>query len=523
MNYRNPYRYTGPLTPDYDGDVCISREAEIRKVCRGIRDGDYWTVLGPRQIGKTTFLNLLSKELSSHSHTCLYFNLEVYPATEDAFYEMMISEIISRVPNEIPPGNKGKWKNLGPGLNFFHFLKALPPMKSGEKIVFLMDEIGSAPYIDNYLHMWRKVHIERNHHRELFQFALVIAGADDIISLTMESHSSFNISRKLHIDNFLPQDAARLTDEPIAKQGLTWEENARSAVLTRTAGHPQQLQHLCYLLVEEAAAVPGPISTEQVDRAVEAQFKDSYNFNTLEVQVKNDVKLKHLLIRLLKGEDVKYLSFHKYSIAQSGPIVEDSNLNCQFRSPLNREYLSRILEHDEDNTPETPDLQPGEEPEFITTLYCEELPGPFKSENDEIAFLKELLRPRVKITIHKNAARELPDNFTSNEKLFLVYLAYKNYKAFETENISSWEDIPNNYKFRVSSKPENNENQVPEWDVFRQALLKEGTEYIGDSIRAWTHSLRSKLAAIDSRELIFSTTGRGSGYLLRGTVRFCKI
>lgn len=522
MAYRNIFKYTGPLTPDYDEMICIPRSADVQKVCRGIDEGDYWTILGPRQIGKTTFLNQLAQELSSHSYTSIYIDLEIKPKSEEAFYEMIINEITARIPITISLEDKNQWKNLGPGLSFYHFLKAIATANDNRKIVFLLDEIGNPPYIDSFLHMWRKVYIERNHHRELHCYALVIAGADDIISLTMESTSPFNISRKLTIENLEFTEAERLVTGPFKSLGITLDPAAQDMLIEQTAGHPQILQHLCYLLVEEHPDHNQPITLKQVDMATESLFKDSYNFDTLENQVRHNEELKNLVIRLLHGEAVKYLMYQKYSIAGSGPIVEDCNLNCTFRTPLYGEYLSRILDIPDDITPPPPVPPTRNQKEFVTTLYCEKMPGDFMQKEEEIEFLKLLFRPRVRITIKHDNTYDIPTDFSPNEKLFLCYLAYKNFKTIHSEKIPGWEEIPNTYAYRVSSNQKNNEVQQPEWDVFKAALEKEGVEHLGDGIRAWAHSIRNKLARIYARDLIISGTGRGSGYLLKGTVHICK-
>lgn len=510
--FANPYEFTGPLDPEAHKTICAKRTGEIQRVIQGIKRGDYWSILGPRQIGKTTFLYQLSKELLAEHFICIYIDLEIVANDEDVFYEIMINEIIEKVPPEVIPPNREQWKNLGPKYYFYNFLKNLKA-PDNTMVVFLLDEIGRVDSIKSFLELWRKVYHERRYYPELKKYAVVIAGADDIISLTMGRSSPFNISKKIFLNNLDSSDCVKLVEGPISAMGIELSPAAQEELVNRVSGHPQLLQHLCYLLVEGFPGKKHPLTPTDVTEAIERLFKDNDNLETLEHQVSHDTGLKALVARMLTDEKVKYLGKHKYSTSGAGPIIEDTGGYCRFRSQLYRDYLSRTLDFSAILTGHAP------EPGFITTVYLDKEPAPFTSEKQESDFLAHLFNEKVAISIERNGIEEKNIDLSPRERLFFCYLAYKNFKAMN-EGFMGWEDIPSSYKYRVSSCHENNEVQTPEWGVFKQALRKIDVEHIGDGIKAWACSIRRKLDRVNARDLIHSGTGRGSGYILKGKVNF---
>jgi hypothetical protein len=505
----NPYKYTGPLDPDKDKIICAPRTEEINKVIEGIRRGDYWSVMGPRQIGKTTFLFQLSKKISPFP--CIYFNFEIKIPSQEAFYEMIINEITGKVPAETVPDYK-KWEKFGAEYYFINFLKSLRT-GNDKPIVLMFDEIGRVFDVKSFLHLWRKIYHDRNHQQELEKYAVIISGADDLISLTYGPTSPFNISRKLVLGNLGREESERLIDMPMKALNIKFEPGVKEELISRVSGHSQLLQHLCSLLVEKISTGEKKVITgTDLVQAIEELFKKNDNLETLKNQIKTDEKLHRLIRNILAGEKIKYLSWLEYSQVGVGPIIEDEEKCCRLRTSLYEEYLTEIID----------DIPIQGEEEFITTVYCSAAPEEFDLKEQEKEFLKQLFSEKVKIEIEKNGVQLSQIDLSSKEKLLLCYLAYKNYKAIK-EDFAKWEDIPISYKYRVSSNLKNNEVQEPEWQIFRAALKKVGVEtMVGDEIKAWAFSTRKKLAGIKAKDLIYSGTGKGSGYLLIGTVRFKK-
>ena len=131
----NPYKYTGPLDPLKDRLVCVPRLQESGRVITGIREGKYWAILGPRQIGKSTFLRQLENVLSAHSH-CLYFNFETSPVTEEHFYQWLMHEFTLHIPSK-PIKHNPELENFEPYIKFHYFLEKFKPQESQKKVILL--------------------------------------------------------------------------------------------------------------------------------------------------------------------------------------------------------------------------------------------------------------------------------------------------------------------------------------------------------------------------------------------------
>ena len=116
--FKNPYKYTGPLDPAADGIVCVPRGKDIKRLINGINRGDYWAILGPRQIGKTTLLHLLKQQFPNSHH--LYFNFEVPPVNEENLYQLLMDRLMGEFPSTAIGNIRTKEK---PDFRFFEFLK----------------------------------------------------------------------------------------------------------------------------------------------------------------------------------------------------------------------------------------------------------------------------------------------------------------------------------------------------------------------------------------------------------------
>lgn len=111
------------------------------------------------------------------------------------------------------------------------------------------------------------------------------------------------------------------------------------------------------------------------------------------------------------------------------------------------------------------------------------------------------------------------------DKLLLCYLAYKNYKALNNKNrYHNWQDIPRDYRYRLSTVTEYNSPQEPEWEIFVEYTKKNFVHPDSTNIRQWKFQLTKKLRSYGMGDIIDSTKvkgGHGKGYLLKGRVIFC--
>ena len=338
--FPNPYRYEGPLEPVKHRMICIPRNEDAQRVIQGIPRGDYWAILGPKQIGKTTFLRQVQQAFSNAHH--IYFNFEVPPANETDFYQQLMSQFSTEIPSTKKRFSIGKWKS-SPELGFLNFLKKFKPKDDTKRIILLFDKIDELPFLKNFLHLWRMVYHESYHRNELKKYVVVIASSIDLIALTVGSTSPFNIAERLNIKDFSKTESRHLIESPLKHLDIQIEEKAKQKLLSRVSGHPQLLQHACSLLVEMAAEKPGkPLTEKNVDRAVKILLATNSSLDTLKQDLSRYPLLKQLLQDILDGKKKKFYPYKEFSLNGAGAIV-DQDSYCAIRNNVYEEFLKGLL------------------------------------------------------------------------------------------------------------------------------------------------------------------------------------
>jgi hypothetical protein len=339
---KNPYKYTGPLDPVEDRSVCISRSKETNKVIEGILQGDYWTILGPTQIGKTTFLLYIKQELKNYK--CIYLDFQVSPSNEAEFYNRVINIICEELGEKPQTDIFERGELSGYDVVFYDLMRSLVS-KTDKKIILLFDEIEDIPSIKTFLKIWRKVYHERYQRPELKRLALVVVGTAELIPLTIGPTSPFNIARKLYLSNLTAKESEQLIVKPLKNLQIDIAQEAVQKIIDQTSGHPQLLQHTCHLLVEQTPEEGRNISEVDVEYTIETLFHQNDNLITLVQQLDGDKTLKYLIKRVITGEEVRYLSHEKYSLSGVGPIIENNHF-CAIRSKLYEKFIGERTTND---------------------------------------------------------------------------------------------------------------------------------------------------------------------------------
>ncbi|MFC2155076.1 AAA-like domain-containing protein [Acidobacteriota bacterium] len=507
---KNPYKYTGLLDPLEDMSVCVFREKDLNKVIEGILQGAFWAILGPRQIGKTTFLCQIKYKLANYH--CIYIDFVVTSKNEAEFYNRIVNTIYEQVGGKPQANILERGDVLGYDVLFYDFLRTLTST-TDKKIILLLDEIENIPFMKSFLKIWRKVYNERFQRTELKKVTLVTAGAAELIPLTIGEKSPFNIASKLYLDNLTADESLRLIVEPMRKLGIKLQDEAVEEIFEQTSGHPQMLQHILHILVELFLGKKIVISVQEVNYAIKKLFRESDNLKTLEHQIKTDKTLKNLVRRILKREKIDYSTYDHFSITGIGPIVSENDY-CAIRNKIYTDFIKRKIDIEIDPPPT-------KKTKFKTTIYFRMKHPGFDSDEKEENFLKELFEcDEIKIEIEKigNTKEIKKLLLKGNTKSIFCYLAYKNYKAIRKDKFPNWEKIPISYKYRLSGVIENNEDQKPEWQIFYKLLNSEREVKIGDQdIRQWKKKLIDNLKIGD---IIHRSSGKIKGYLLKGTVDF---
>jgi hypothetical protein len=325
----------GPLDPAVDGVVCAPRAKDIKRLINGINRGDYWAILGPRQIGKTTLLRQLKQQFPNSRY--LYYNFQIPPINEENLYQLLMDRLMAEFPsvavNYIHSNEK-------PDFRFFEFLKKFNPENNRQKIVLLFDKIDQLPSLGSFLHVWRNLYHERYHQKNLHRYTVIITGSVDLIEKTGGPNSPFNIARIFEMKDLANEECAALIDGPMKQLNINIETEAREYLLQQVSGHPQILQHLCHRLVEGAINNHKYINIKEVDNAITGLFKTNATLDILQQHLKENKKLAHLIQKILKGEKKVYYPYKEFSFSGVGPIVDNQGF-CAIRNNI----FARFLQH----------------------------------------------------------------------------------------------------------------------------------------------------------------------------------
>lgn len=342
---KNPYKYTGPLDPVKDKLVCVPRDEYLKQVIEGIEGEMYSTILGPKQIGKTTFFHQIGKKIKDDYH-CINFDFQLHPASEIDLYQLLIDQFHSDIPavQKKSKTMQGKY----PAGEFLNFLEEFKP-KDNKKIILLFDEIDGLPYLETFLHTWRKVFNERLKKEELKRYTVIITGSADLIKLTIGPNSPFNIAQVLYIKDFSVDESEKIVDEPMEYLGIEIEPAAKEYLISQVSGHPQLLQHSCRILVEKAMASNKSISVNLVKDAINDILENDSSLDTLKENLRSDVGLRKLVIDVLKGKKKEFSSYKEYSILGAGAIAEEK-LKCKIRNKVYKTFIENILRRIEEES-----------------------------------------------------------------------------------------------------------------------------------------------------------------------------
>jgi predicted AAA+ superfamily ATPase len=342
MMLENPYKYMGPLDPVSDWLICIPRQEQLEIVIKGvIKNDEFWAVLGPRQIGKTTFLRQIEKKYPDARY--IYFNFEISPNTIDSFYQWGKKQIIEKIPHESAGEQKKDNKKYTPEFNFLNFLEKFRPKESDKKIVLLLDEIERVPSVASFLHLWRKLYHDRYHKEQLNQYGIVMTGSVVPLNLTLGSTSPFNISQTMYLNDLSEEDSRKLIERPFDRLGISIDEKAKKKLISYLGGHPQILQQSCYFLVNQAANRRKTINEKDIPEVFNHLLIKNSVIDTLMQDIKTNHELNNLLLEILTGKKKKYFLYKEFSIAGAGAIIEDRNSFCKIRNKILENCLKDLL------------------------------------------------------------------------------------------------------------------------------------------------------------------------------------
>jgi len=341
------FQTEGPLSEDY-ARLYVQREEDSR-VDACVRRGDYVALMGARQMGKTSLLLRLRRQLLDEGHVPIFVDLSPGKGEgREAWYGYFESAVREHL-RRIMPGI-----SVPPIRDQFDFRSALQQIPSdlerGRQIVFLLDEVGAvpSPLAEPFFSTIRAVFSERAFFPEFKRCVFVMAGTFVPDKLIKDPDvSPFNIAHHVYMSDADPAGVEGLVHH-LEVVGSTVPPHAAERAFYWTDGHLYFTQRLCSVLQE---GEPGVLSEQSVDEAAAAITSDE-NIARIYEKLEDDGEARQALRRRVLGRRKPFgdgpLRFNRASrlvarLELLGAVKCDDVGNCVVRNRIYEQALEQYF------------------------------------------------------------------------------------------------------------------------------------------------------------------------------------
>lgn len=354
---RKKFNITGLCIPERHYMVDIGgRIAQIKQM---VEDGEYFTINRPRQYGKTTTLNCLSRALAGEYaviDTSFEGTGDSLFASEEAFctnifglfaynVEMVnrpLSKLLLRLQDSIYD-----YKSLSVGIK--DLVEGF-----GKPIVLLIDEVdksSNSKVFLQFLGLLRTKYLARGVGKDITFQSVVLAGIHDIKNLKLairdegdaRFNSPWNIAVKFDIDmSFSAADIKTMLVEYRADNDLGFDIEAVAQEIHRlTNGYPYLVSDLCQVIDRELGR---DWSLQGIEDAAKIVLKErSTLFDDVIKNIQNNQETKDTVIAMLfEGQDPTFDPY-KYEVGILHGIFIERNGKLAIHNQLFEELLYSYL------------------------------------------------------------------------------------------------------------------------------------------------------------------------------------
>jgi signal transduction histidine kinase/PAS domain-containing protein len=279
------------------------RSQLLSEVCEAVlKEGRYYSILGSKLIGKTTFLKQIKRKIEAEhpSFKCVYVDLgELRTASSNLFYH----DFVYSMNRELKRDNtdiKAKVFSMQ-GLDTF-ITSLLKPKR--ENITLLLDEIEHVPeYLTrDLLEFFRVMHQGRSRDAFLKYLCVIISGSTNLLEFTLEGpNSPFNIAHPILLSDLGHHEAEEFIDQIMSQHTIEIETAAKQQILQETNGHPYLISKICFACAEEM--VKDKIKSADIIKIIDhfvANYKEDDFFSFIIKKLENDRDIFGTLVEILK-------------------------------------------------------------------------------------------------------------------------------------------------------------------------------------------------------------------------------
>lgn len=351
------FNYTGPVYEDEH--YIVKRQEMYLDFKKKIDQGRYFTIFAPRQMGKTTFLKDVIRNINQDDYYIgINLDFERYRTFDTPkFYTILHREICEAISSRLSDMSCPSAESISREISkaevvdnetFFLFIKKLGGLILDKKIVLLIDEFDAVPIeiTGDFLYTLRDMYLRRREEKAFSIYSIGVVGVKNIRELNFGSTSPFNIATQVKLENFTIDQCYELINQYIEETGHEFREKMIEKIHFETGGHPFLVNRLCAILVEDVAKTR-PVTHKDLQSALDILVKEhNTNFDSL----KNNAKKyeESVKVILFASKDIEYRphSETQEKLIMYGVIKEDDG-QCEISNPIYKKVLIQYFTPEE--------------------------------------------------------------------------------------------------------------------------------------------------------------------------------
>lgn len=350
------FNYTGPVYEDEH--YVVKRRQLYEDFKEKIDQGRYFTIFAPRQMGKTTFLEEIIRNINRDDYYIgINLDFERYrPFNNERFYITLHRDFCKAISNRLSDINCPSTESILREISndkvvdnetFFLFVEKLGGLIPDKKLVLLIDEFDgvSIEITGDFLYTLRDMYLRRRKEKAFSIYSISLVGVKNIRELNFGSTSPFNIATQVKLESFTLEQCYELINRYIEETGHEFQEGTVEKIHFETGGHPFLTNRLCAILVEEVVKdKTKPITHKDLQSALAILLKEhNTNFDTL----RNNAEKYERKIRkiLFTDQFIEYNPYERESekLIMYGLIKEGEEGNTEITNPIYKKVLLKTF------------------------------------------------------------------------------------------------------------------------------------------------------------------------------------
>lgn len=328
------FNTSGPCEPERH--YTVMRETLVAKGQTLVDQGRYFTIFAPRQTGKTTYFQLLFRQLKQTGYCPIWISFESLKTLPRAkFYQALNYHL----DQELAEYDIHIDVHIEDQFDLQVYLSQTP--ESSQPIVLVIDEFEDVPdvVLSEFMHALRALYQKRQRHN---LHALILVGVSTIAELVVSSASPFNVVDELRIPYFTFVEVQQLIEQYVNEAGQAFDTDVIKAIYDNTRGQPGLVCALCQYLVETVVTHhTQPVTMDAFYITLKHFLTERFDKNILNIVQKARTR-RDFMLRVLFDDDPIAFTVDDPDIAYlyANGVVDHADGYVQLPVPL---YSKRLI------------------------------------------------------------------------------------------------------------------------------------------------------------------------------------